>query len=156
MKKPPISFCYPTYVVEYAVVDSSVEFLNRGNLNVGGEWLGAVPKLAICRDIYSKAYFLAHCAKDWEMLCMVEEHETLEKSKANAEKHYKGISSKWIRTNYKKKKAIQLFNREKDKMRCSFCGKSHYDHEFASLICGKDAKICNECVGRFSKELVSS
>lgn len=152
MKKPPVSLCYPTYVVEYAKVDDTVEFMNRGNLNVGGEWLGAVPKLAICKDIKSNEFFLAHCDSDWQMLCMVENHATIEETKANAEKHYKGISKRWIKTNYKKKKAKQLFDKVKEKMKCSFCGKSHYDDKFSSLICGKNANICNVCVDSISKE----
>ena len=156
MNKPPISLCYPTYVVEYAIIDSSVEFMNRGNLNVGGEWLGSVPRLAICKDTENNNYYLAHCANNWELMCMVEEHATLEKSKANAEKHYKGISNKWVKTSYKKKEARQVFRKEREEMKCSFCGKSHYDHDFESLIFGNDAKICDKCLIGFSKQLSSN
>jgi len=87
---------------------------------------------------------------------MVEEHATREESRANAEKHYKGINRKWIKTDYKKKNAKKLFNKEKEEMKCSFCGNSHYDHEFTSLICGKEEKICDKCVKRFSEELSSN
>ncbi len=155
MKKPPVSLCYPTYVIEYAVIDDEVEYMNRGNLNVGGKWLGAVPLLAICKDIYSKKYFLAHCSKKWQLECMVEDHMTIEESKANAEKHYKGVGSKWKKTKFKKKEAKHIFEKAKQEMKCSFCGKSHFDHEFTSLFEGKKAKICNKCVLSFSKELSS-
>lgn len=153
MDKPPITLCYPSYVVEYAIVDDTVEYMNRRNLNVGGEWLGAVPKLAICKDIESKELYLAHCNDDWDILCYVESHKTIEESKENAEKHYRGIGKKWIQTNYKESDALEVFEKEKEKMRCSFCGKSHFDHEFQSLICGEKANICDVCVENFSKEL---
>lgn len=153
MKKPPVTLCYPTYVIEYAEIDDSVEYMDRRNLNVGGEWLGAVPKLAICEDIHSGEFHLAHCDDDWRALCFVESHKTIKESKENAEKHYRGIHKKWTKTNYKKTDAEKIFEKEKEKFRCSFCGKSHYDHEFSSLFTGKNANICDECVDAFSKEL---
>ena len=153
MKHPPISLSYPSYVIEFAVVDETVEYMNRKNLNVGGEWLEAVPKLAICYDIEREEYFLAHCDEGWEVLCLVESHKTIAESKINAEKHYRGLNAKWIKTNYKKSEAIKLFEEEKESMKCSFCGRSHYDHEFSELIAGDAAKICNLCVEKFSQEL---
>ena len=150
MKKPPVTLCYLSYVIEYAVVDNTVEYMNRRNLNVGGKWLGAVPKLAICKDIKTKEYFLAHCNKDWDVLCMIETHKTLKESKDNAEKHYRGINKKWIKTNYKKSDAVSVFEKEKKEFTCSFCGKNHYEHEFDQIYCGKSANICNLCVKKFS------
>lgn len=153
MKKPPITLCYPSYVVEYAVVDDTVEYMNRRNLNVGGEWLGAVPKLAICKDIESNEFYLAHCDDDWDVLCFVESHKTIDESKDNAEKHYRGIRAKWKKTNYMEADAVAIFDEEREKMRCSFCGKSHYDDEFKTLISGEKANICNLCIEDFGKKL---
>lgn len=153
MERPPVALCYPTYVIEYAVVDDAVKYMNRRNLNVGGEWLGAVPKLAICRDIEKDGYCLAHCNDKWDVLCAVETRETIEEVKATAEKHYHGIGEKWMATGYKKSDAVKIYEQEKDEMRCSFCGRSHYSSSFTGLIKGKGANICNICVQEFGKEI---
>jgi hypothetical protein len=152
MEKPPVTLFYPSYVVEYAVVDSTVTFMDKKTLNVGGEWLGEVPYLAICKNIKTSEFHLSHCSSEWEDLCSVETEDTLEKIKKVAEKHYKGISSKWIPTAYKESDANVIFEKEKEDMKCSFCGKSHYDGAFTSLIKGENASICNVCVKSFSKE----
>jgi len=153
MSKPPITLCHPSYVVEYAVVDNSVKYTDRKNLNVGGKWLGAVPKLAICKNIENEEYTLAHCDDDWDLLCFVESHKTIDESKKNAEKHYNGINEKWIKTDYMEAQALEIFSQEKEKMKCSFCGASHYDGIFTSLVTGKDANICNACIQSISKDL---
>lgn len=149
MDKPPLSLCYPSYVIEYAIIDDTIEYKHRNNLNVGGKWVSAVPKLAICKDTESGEYYLAHCNKDWELECYVECHKSIEESKENAEKHYQGINGKWVETNYNEADALQLFEEEKESMRCSFCGKSHYDEVFSSIVTGENANICNLCIESF-------
>ena len=96
-------------------------------------------------------YFLAHCDNEWEMECFVEEHNTINESKKNAERHYPGINKKWIKTDFKESEAKIIFEKEREKMKCSFCGKSHYDHDFINLITGENANICNICVEEFYK-----
>lgn len=153
MEKPPITLIYPTYVIEYAEIDDSIEYMNRRNLNVNGEWLGAVPRLAICEDIDSGDFFLAHCGENWELLCGVESHNSIEESKQNAEKHYRGVHKMWKKTGYTIEDVKKIFEKEREEMKCSFCGKSHFDGEFTKLIGGKNAKICDKCILAFSKEI---
>ena len=153
MKKPPITLSYPTFVVEFAIVDSTVKFNDRKTLNVGGEWLGKVPKLAICKDIESSEYHLSHCSDDWDDLCSVQTGKSIEDVKNIAERHYQGINTKWIKTNYNQADAIAIFKEEEDRWRCSFCGKSHYDLNTGSIISGENAKICSECIEQFAKDI---
>ena len=153
MDKPPIVIVLPTYVVEYALVDSSVRFVDTRTLNVGGQWLGAVPKLAICRNVETSEYHLSHCSDDWEDLCSVECRQTVEELRSIAEKHYVGIKDKWIATGYSEAEAISTIEEIKDSMRCSFCGKSAYDSDVKSLIEGPDAMICDSCVMDFASSL---
>jgi hypothetical protein len=153
MNKPPLSLYYPAYVVEYANVDSTVKFIDRRTLNVGGEWLGAVPKLAICRNIETFEFELSHCSGDWESLCSVQTAATIEAIKEVAEKHYRGIGAKWVETHYKESDAIALFESAKEAEKCSFCGKSHYDTDIHNMIVGEKARICDSCVRAFYQEL---
>ncbi len=83
-------------------------------------WIGAVPKLAICKHIETTEFHLSHCSNDWTALSMVEAEDTLAGIQEVAEKHYKGITDKWIPTNYTESDATKIFDEEKEKMRCSF------------------------------------
>lgn len=152
MDKPPVSLFYPSYVVEYAVVDSDVGFMDRKTLNVGGEWLGKVPQLAICKNTETSEFELSHCSQDWESLCAVQTAATIKEIKDIAERHYPGIRSKWRESNYTEAEALELFEEEKAKMRCSFCGKSHYDDGITGMVTGEKANICNQCVLAFAEE----
>jgi hypothetical protein len=148
MNKPPVTLFYPSYVIEFAIVDSSITFVDRKTLNVGGEWLGKVPKLAISKDIETSEYRLSHCDDDWNDLCSVQTSTSIDLIKQIAEKHYQGITKNWIPTNYKQSDAEVLFLEEADKYRCSFCKKSYYDNAFTTII-GEDPKICDVCVKKF-------
>lgn len=151
MHKPPVALFYPSYVVEYAVIDSTVTFMDRKTLNVGGEWLGAVPKLAICKNTETSEFHLSHCGDDWEDLCAVESRRTLDEIKEVAEKHYKGIRSKWLATGYSGEDAANFF--EEEGIRCSFCGESHFDGNITSMVTGENANICNMCIESFSRDM---
>ena len=152
MDKPPVTLFYPSYVVHYAVVDSTVTYMDRRTLNVGGKWLGAVSKLAICKNIKTAEFHLSHCSSEWEDLCAVEREGTLEEIQKVAEKHYKGISDKWAPTNYTESDAVKIFEEEKEKVKCSFCGKSPYDEGITGMIAGESANICNVCIVSFAEE----
>ena len=154
MDKPPIILSLPAYVVEYALVNSSVSFVDTRTLNVGGEWLGAVPKLAICRNVKTLEYHLSHCNDDWEELCSVQSGETVEDVRAIAEKHYVGINGKWNPTGYSEAEANAAIEEIKDGMRCSFCGKSAYDDAgIKRLVEGSNANICDICVKDFASSM---
>jgi hypothetical protein len=153
MDKPPVSLYFPAYVVEYANVDSTVKFIDRKTLNVGGEWLGPVPKLAICKNIETSEFELSHCSEDWESLCSVQRAASIEAIKEIAEKHYQGIGPKWAESHYRESDAIALFESAKEAEKCSFCGKSQYDTDIHNMIVSSDARICDNCIRTFYKEL---
>ncbi len=153
MNRPEIILSYPSFVVEFAIVDSSVTYTDRGNLNVGGEWLGEVPKLAICKEYAKETYFLAHCDNDWNILCLVEERQTIAGIKEIAESHYRGIKAKWIKTGYLESDAIDLYEKEKIENSCSFCSKNIYDDDLKQMIFGNKVKICDQCVSSFHEEM---
>ena len=147
MDKPPISINLSSLTLMYAIVDESIKFMNRQNLNVDGEWLGAVPKLAIGKVIDGDDYSLIHCDEQWNCLCSVESRDSIEEIKKVAEKHYMGISSKWIDTNFEESAAKKIIEEEFEKSCCSFCGESQYESaEGTSLFVSEKAQICMKCV----------
>ncbi len=155
MDKPPISLFYPSYVVEYALVDSTVTYIDRKVLNVDGKWLGKVPQLAICRDIETNEYQLAHCNEEWECLCAVELEKTIHELQKVAEKHYRGINNAgWFKTEYTEEQAVALFDEVKKESQCSFCGRSPYDSEIKSMV-GDKVRICDKCIRSFYEVLDS-
>src|SRR5262245_22403310 len=89
-------------VLEFAVVDSSVRFTGALHLYHGGERVGPVPCLAICRDPNVDGLLLFHCDKNWNVLgAQIWNNPdrpvvaTVEGVKERAEEYYSGISSKW-------------------------------------------------------------
>ncbi len=151
MQKPPVTLFYPSYVVQYAVVDSSVTFVDRKTLNVGGEWLSEVPQLAISKNTETSEFHLSYCSSEWEGLFAVQTAATVQEIKNIAEKHYLGIGDKWVETDYTEAEALAIFKGEKERMKCSFCGKSHFDDGVTSMVTGTNANICNECVRAFAE-----
>jgi hypothetical protein len=103
---------YPAYVVEYAANDSAVTLFDGKTLNIGGEWLGEVPQLAICRNAETSEFHLSRCSNEWECFCAVQTASSVQEIKDVAEKHYKGINANWIKTDYKKEEALALFEKE--------------------------------------------
>jgi len=99
---PPPSIIEDVLVIEYAVVDETVEFTGRLKLYVGENQINAVPRLAICQHPVDHTFFLMHCDEKWNVLGIqvwnapdFPEEITLEGVKQRAEVYYKGISSKW-------------------------------------------------------------
>ena len=93
-------------VLAYAVVDDSVAFTGRLRLNVGGKWLGRVPRLAICEWDFKPELVLLHCDDSWNVLGLqgwnapdVHGPETIAEVIAAAEKYYEGLQSHWIYLN---------------------------------------------------------
>lgn len=66
MRPPPALDC--AHVVEFAVLDETVVFEQRKTLNVGGEWLGQVPCLAICQNLDETEFLIFYCDLNWETL----------------------------------------------------------------------------------------
>jgi hypothetical protein len=149
---PPLSLCLPTFVIEYALVDSSIKYHERKNLNVGGEWLGAVPKLAICLNLRTNEYHLSHCNDEWEDLCSVESRKTIQEIKALAERRYEGIGEKWIPTDYTEAEAEAHFRELASEWTCSFCKKS-LEESMDGMVVKDNATICYACIKSFGDKI---
>ena len=92
-------------VIEYALVDETIQFTGRLRLYVGDERLGAVPRLAICEQLADHVLLLMHCDEDWNVLGVQAwngpaspEIVSIEYIKQCAEGFYSGISAHWKRT----------------------------------------------------------
>lgn len=155
MNQAPISLSFGTFVVEYALVAESVVFHDRKNLIAGGAPLGAVPRLAICKDLKRNEYRLFHCDSEWNDLCSVESSPDISELKGKAERRYEGISEHWKATGYTEEAAKEYLEAEFEDAKCSFCGESWYEWESVSrkMIASPQAKICSECVSEFYEGL---
>src|SRR5262245_20380522 len=98
----------PTQILEdadllaYAEVPDSATFTGRLNMFVGGERLGRVPCLAICRPHDEPGLLLLHCDKSWGIVGVqawnaegVARILTLEAMKQQAERYYTGLMLSW-------------------------------------------------------------
>ncbi|MBK8069805.1 MAG: ClpX C4-type zinc finger protein [Rhodanobacteraceae bacterium] len=146
-------------VLRYAVVDNSVNFTNRIKLNVAGEWLGKVPRLAISKNyVVPDDYLLLFCGESWEVLGVIS-GENIEMLMAKAERGYEGIKNLWIEHPASDEQVAEYLeneygvdpNSEWWKCICSFCGKDQT--EVGGMFEGKRSTICHECVRWLSSEL---
>ncbi len=152
MGKPPLVLFYPSYVIEYADVDDSIVYVENKSINVGGEWLGKVPRLAICFHLETQKFHLAHCDMEWELITAIIERDSVSEVKAYAEKYYNGISKCWLKTDYSKTDAIKECDEaalEFDEHNCSFCKKSPFIEDIGVIIASDEANICLSCIKDF-------
>ena len=89
-------------VLEYAILDESVSFTGRLQLYHGGQRVGPVPCLAICKNPDMDELLLFHCDSAWNVqgaqIWNAPDKRpviTVEEVKQRAEHAYAGISSKW-------------------------------------------------------------
>lgn len=135
-------------VIAYAIVDSSVVWTGRQTLFVGGQLLGAVPKLALCRNLNPSDtdILLLHCNSEWHVLG-ASGAKTLEEAKARAERAYQGTTSKWIHRNISPEEARTWILKQSPTIVCSFCGR--FPMEVDGLIEGTESAICFGCIKSF-------
>jgi hypothetical protein len=139
-------------VIAYAFVDESVQWTGRQTLFVDGKKLGPVPRLALCQNVSGslRDILVFHCNDDWDVLG-VSGGETLEASKASAERAYRGITAKWINTEVTEEQAIAWVKENHKDMSCSFCERAPGD--FGRLIENKAStvRVCNYCIDEHYK-----
>jgi len=89
-------------VLAYASTDGST-FTGRLCLNVGGEWLGRVPRLAICTFGKSTELVILHCNESWQVLGIqgwnspgMDSPSSLSEVMARVEQYYQGLEARWI------------------------------------------------------------
>ena len=157
MDKPPLSIWLPSYVIEYALIPSTIKHIPSKKIWAGNRWLGAVPRLAISKDYYSGEFHLDHCDDEWQSLSSVESRTDIEEIKIIAEKHYPGISDSWIKTGYKESDAKIERNIIVKDNACSFCNKSidDMDSEITSMVGINEPRICNICILEFHNGIIN-
>jgi hypothetical protein len=97
------------HVVEYAIVDESVTYTGKSTLYVGGEPIGAVPCLAICRNLSDGLVLLFHCDETWSVLG-ASGGETVDETKRQAEVAYRGITARWQPSGFTLQEAQRYFD----------------------------------------------
>ncbi|MDH5181910.1 MAG: ClpX C4-type zinc finger protein [Gammaproteobacteria bacterium] len=140
-ENPPAIFANARLLV-HAIIDDSVTYTGCSTLYVDGKLLGAVPRLAICQDLYNENILLFFCNDQWESLG-VTNHSSLRDAQERAEREYKGVTGKWIEANISDEE-IEKYFAHHTAMRCSFCGKR--PEEIEQMFQSYNACICNECV----------
>jgi hypothetical protein len=79
------------YVVAYAHVDESVQFEQTYTLSVDGQWLGAVPTLAICQEFDKREYAIQYCTNEWEPVGIAAGYASRDEAMRRIERSYHGI-----------------------------------------------------------------
>lgn len=141
---PPTLDC--ARVLEYAVADESVAFEQRYTLNVDGEWVGRVAKLAICQSLNEQELLVFHCTDAWDVVGVAAGYETVDEAKERLECSYHGLASKWQPAGYSRGEAEAYVADQLKDQECSFCGRTPL--QFRS-VAGDTVRICNHCVDEF-------
>ena len=147
---PPALDC--AQAIEYAIVDAGVAFEQRHTLNVGGEWLGEVPRLAICRNLDESEFMVFHCDTEWNVLGVAAGYNSVEEAKAKTERSYRGLASRWVATGYSREEAQKNIAAIFKGHECSFCGR--LPPEYQSAV-GDAVRICNHCIDEFHEAIHS-
>jgi len=89
-------------VLEYAIVDETVQYTGRLHLYANDERIGPVPRLAVCEHLFNGDLLLLHCNEEWEVLAVQAWNGpagsptlSIDEIKHRAEDFYRGISAKW-------------------------------------------------------------
>jgi len=138
------------YVVAFAHVDASVAFEQRHTLNVGGEWLGRVPYLAVCQEFETAEFTVQHCGQGWEPLGIAAGYRTADEAKRAVERSYQGLADKWVSSTVAWEDARAIHEGELKEESCSFCGRTPL--EVTSMV-GEEVRICKHCVDSFHRLL---
>jgi hypothetical protein len=143
---PPVLDC--ARVLAYAVVDTSVRYVERKTLFVDGQLLGQVPRLAICQNIGENELMVFHCDNDWNVLGVAAGHDSIAKAKNQVERSYHGIDAKWIDNAVTVAEAEAYLREQFGDDGCSFCGRMFY--QVTQFFSGSNGRICDICVRKFS------
>jgi hypothetical protein len=145
-------------LLAYAVVDSDVEYTDRICLFVGEERLGRVSRLAITSNyVVPEDILLEFCDDEWNCKGVIA-HKSIDEAKAQAERGYRGISSKWMPSPYTEDQVAEYLRdsygvdptTEWWKNFCSFCGE---DITEGRVVASRRAAICEKCIATFYAEL---
>ncbi len=146
---PPLIDC--ARVLHYAIVDETVRYTPKNQIFSGGIELGAVPRLAIVRNLVDDVIMLLHCDEEWTSLG-VSGGGSAEGAMAYANRRYEGLEGKWHKAPYCEAEFAKAVADEYRDQRCSFCGRYHFQID-ALMVAGDRAMICGECVERLHSAL---
>jgi hypothetical protein len=150
LKPPPlIDSCR---VLHYAIVDSDVRFTRCSVLYVDDVELGAVPRLAVCKNLIDDSILLLHCDEKWSSLGSSGSGD-VESVIVQANRLYDGLASKWVKSPYSELDVAKFFADSYADQRCSFCGRYHIELDGTPIVEGTNAAICGECIERLHGEL---
>ena len=145
-------------ILEYAVIDESVKFTGQLILNVDGEWLGAVPGIALAESFNNSELIAFHCDENWNVLGVQTWNspdgpvlKSIADLKEKMEKYYCGISELWVQHTATAREALDLYEESQRAHSCSFCGKTR--DEIERLVSGPNANICSECLRDFHNQI---
>ena len=144
---PPVLDC--AHVIEFAIADETVIFEQRKTLNVGGEWLGRVPCLAICQNFDNAEFLVFHCNLEWEALGVAAGYVSIEDAKQKMERSYDGLFAKWKVANYSRDDAVTYVDAQFKAQSCSFCGRNLRQVKSMAGDEADKVRICNNCVDGF-------
>jgi hypothetical protein len=144
---PPALDC--AHVIEYAIVDPSVRFEQRYTLNVDGEWLDEVPRLAICRNLDESKFMVFHCDNDWNVLGVAAGYNAIDEAKAKVELCYHGLSAKWTPTGHSIDEARRQVAAQFKGQECAFCGRPPWQCDAMVCNTADTVHICNYCVDEY-------
>jgi hypothetical protein len=116
-------------------------------LFVNGELLEKVPRLAICTNLGKDiGPMLFHCDEGWNAIG-TSGAGTVDDVKADAERNYPGVSTRWVELNASLEDALRYYDKVTGGQMCSFCGKRPFELE--GWVEGKNAIICRGCIESF-------
>jgi len=146
---PPPPVLHSARVLAYAFVDD-IEYRKSGSLFVDGKLLEKVPRLAICTNLGKDiGPMLFHCDEEWNPVG-TSGAGSIGQIKADAERNYPGVSSRWVDLNTTVEDALRYYDAETAGQRCSFCGKRPFELE--GWVEGKNAIICRGCIEMYHHE----
>lgn len=140
-------------VLAYANVPEDMPFTGRIHLHAGGDWVGRVPNLAICRNYYKPDdILLLFCDEEWNSRGCIP-FGCVEEAKLTAERGYAGISAFWMEDQYDEAATNEFLRdvyevdptSEWWRYRCSFC---QNDVQGSGITDGW-ATICVACADKF-------
>ena len=146
---PPLIDC--ARVLHYANVDDSIRYTPKNQIFTGGAELGAVPRLAIVRNLVDDGIMLLHCDEEWTSLG-VPGSGSVEDVMAHANRRYEGLEGKWHKAPYSEAEFAKAVADEYRDQRRSFCGRYHFQID-ALMVEGDRAMICGDCIKRLHSAL---
>ena len=155
-REPPPPVISGIRVLEFAFVQPPAQFTGKLRLNVGGEWLGAVPRLVIGQDLTTGELLLLHCDEQWDVKGVqgwngpaAAPVSDVDDIKIRTEKFYSDLMPFWQKHAATLEEATAYHKQQMEELVCQFCG----ELPETVLFSQGSGRICAHCVERFHKEL---